>query len=312
MSHYVIRNYRPSDFKDYVQLHVEAERLEPIGRYISPQVLGYSLGQPNSSPEKDLFIAEIAGTVVGYVNIRPELGIGRVVLDGLVHPEHRRRGLAPQLFHKAVHRALGLGARLAHVKISEGNVAAKALLSRLGFRFIRRFLGLKLELSELHPPSTEHLGLSCRYLRRGEEDKLTEIQNRAFAGTWGYNPNTTEEIAYRLSYCSPEDVILVCQGDVPIGFCWTRVNLEQHAATGPSKGIIYMLGVDPHYRGKGVGRCALLAGLSYLKSRGMEVAELTVDGENKVAHALYESVGFSIWSISEWYEKALDQPTRTA
>ena len=67
-----------------------------------------------------------------------------------------------------------------------------------------------------------------------------------------------------------------------------------------------MLGVDPDYRGKGVGKGVLLAGLSYLKSKGLRVAELTVDSRNKVACSLYQSVGFKTWLSSLWYEKVID------
>jgi mycothiol synthase len=67
-----------------------------------------------------------------------------------------------------------------------------------------------------------------------------------------------------------------------------------------------MLGVDPDYRGRGLGRQLLLVGLSYLKSKSLRVAVLTVDSENKAARVLYKSVGFELWKSSLWYEKRLD------
>lgn len=306
-SPYIIRNYRPEDFNNYVQMHVESERLETTGRYISAQALGERLGRPNHLPEQDLFIAEVARKIIGYTDVTLELSIGRVVLDCLVHPEHRRKGLATELSHYALHRARELGARVAHVNILQDNVAAKSLLSKLGFRFVRRFLGLRLRLSQAHLLEVEHT-LMCRHLQHGEEDKLTQLQNRSFANTWGYNRNTVDEIIYRtnLSGCSPKDIILASEEGKPVGYCWTTMSLEENAATGTSKGHIYMLGVDPDYRGQGVGRQLLLAGLSYLKSRGCKVAELTVDSQNRAACVLYESVGFKISSATLWYEKTLD------
>jgi mycothiol synthase len=301
---YVIRNYRPDDFDNYIRLNVEAEKLDPGERCTSPKVLGERLGRPNYHPEQDLFIAEAAGKVIGHIDVTPELAIGRVVLDCLVHPQHRRKGLAKELSYYAIRRARELGAQVAHVNITQDNVAAKNLLSKLGFGPVRRFLELRLQLSKGRLPDVEQTALLCHHLQCGEEDKLAQIQNRSFTDTWGYNPNTTEEILYRvnLSNCSPRDVILASEEDEPIGYCWTTINMEE----GESKGQIYMLGVDPGHRGRGIGKLLLLAGLSYLKSRGVAVAGLTVDSQNRAACALYESVGFKISSTTLWYEKVLD------
>jgi mycothiol synthase len=67
-----------------------------------------------------------------------------------------------------------------------------------------------------------------------------------------------------------------------------------------------MLGVDPDYRGRGIGRMALRAGLSYLKEKGVAVVELTVDSENPAAYSLYESSGFRVLTRSLYYEKPVD------
>jgi mycothiol synthase len=66
-----------------------------------------------------------------------------------------------------------------------------------------------------------------------------------------------------------------------------------------------MLGVDPDYRDRGIGKRVLLAGLSHLKSKGLSIAELTVDCQNKEAYALYQSIGFKVQDNIRWYEKAV-------
>ena len=304
---YTIRHYQPKDFDKYVLLNTEAAKLEPTGRCISPQVIAEHLGRPNYSPEQDLFIAEIAGNVVGYMDIRPELTIGRVILDCWVHPEHRRRGLATRLLNYSTHRAKELGTRVAHVNIMEDNAVAQRVLSRLGFSLVRRFVKLRLDITDVRWSDINRVALGCRYLQRGEEDKLTQIQNRAFAGHWGYNPNTMEEITYRtnLSNCSPEDVVLACDGDKIVGYCWIGIACEG-GATSERRGRIFMLGVDPDYRGKEIGKRVLLAGLARLKSKSLQVAELTVDSENKAACALYKSIGFKVQTSSFWYEKVIN------
>jgi len=304
---YTIRNYNPDDFGSYLRLNLEANKIAPPVSRVSPQYLRERMDMPGYFPGLDLFVAELSGELVGYIGITRELSIGRVVLDCLVHPKYRRKSLATGLYHYAIRHAAGLGAQVAHVHIVENNSPAASLLSKLGFRFVRRFLEQRLLLSGLHLPDTEHTGLLCHHLQRGEEDKLTDIQNYSFTGTWGFSPNTIEEIIYRvnLAGCSPEDVILADEADMTIGYCWTTIALHEEADLSTDKGRICMLGVHPEHQGKGIGRILLSVGLSYLKSKGINVVELTVDSQNAPACALYNSAGFRIASNSLWYEKEL-------
>jgi mycothiol synthase len=185
---------------------------------------------------------------------------------------------------------------------------AKELLARMGFTLVRRFLELRLDLYKRHLQEIGNHPPYYRPLQSGEGESLTQLQNRCFAGSWGYNANTLEEINYRIKLpnCSPEDIILAFDSDKPIGYCWTRINPQKNKAPSEGTGRIYMLGVDPDYQGRGLGRQLLLIGLSYLKSKGLRVVELTVDHENKAARTLYKSVGFKLWTRSLWYEKKLD------
>lgn len=64
-----------------------------------------------------------------------------------------------------------------------------------------------------------------------------------------------------------------------------------------------MLGTDPDYRGRGIGRELLLRGLTYLKSNGVGTVDLSVDSENTIAHALYREIGFEVRTSSLWYER---------
>jgi mycothiol synthase len=300
-----VRNYQAADFHKYVLLQAEVEKLEPTGRCVSMQFIAKQLKRPNCCPEQDLFIAEVDEGVVGYIDIERELAIGRVVLDCKVHPEHRRRGLATELFNNAISRARELGAKAAHVNIGENSVVAAKMLSGLGFSLVRRFLELRLDIGRVDGFGT-HPAIECRCLRPGEEDKLTELQNCAFVGTWGYNPNTVEQITFRInsSTCSRDDIVLTYERDRAIGCCWTGISCEEGI---PSviKGRIHMLGVDPDHRRKGIGRELMVAGLTRLKNRGLRIAELTADSENRAARALYESLGFEVQANTLWYQKVI-------
>ncbi|MFC2038694.1 GNAT family N-acetyltransferase [Chloroflexota bacterium] len=305
-SDYTIRNYHPSDFDSYLLLLREAETQLPIGRPTSPHALNERFSHPGYTPEEDIFVIEKDGELVGYADIMPELSIKRAILYCWIHPDHRLIGLARKLIDCASERAKKPGAEVLHVNISEDNETAVKALSRLGFQYVRRFLNLRLDMNSIEWQGIDRDSLGCRKMAPGEEDKLAIIQNRAFSDHWGYNPNTIEEITYdatRMDH-SQDDIIVSCDGDKFIGYCWTEV--AEGNTPDEGKGQIYMIGSDPDYRGTGAGKRVLLAGLAHLKTRGVPVTELTVDSENEIACALYESTGFEVTSSSLWYEKVIE------
>lgn len=68
-----------------------------------------------------------------------------------------------------------------------------------------------------------------------------------------------------------------------------------------------MIGVVPDFRGKGVSRSILLAGMDYLKSIGVADIGLQVDGSNTPATRLYASVGFEKVGEGHWFELDLER-----
>lgn len=301
---YIIRNYSPEDLDNYLRLQVESEELEPSGGIISARVLSENLGRPNFTPQKDLFVAEYKEILIGCLSVTLEPGIQRAVMNCLVHPLHRRKGIATRLFFSAFERAREAGTKSAEVSVSETNASARGLLNHLGFSFIRYFHEMRLDMNNARLPAARQGAIACRRLKPGEENLLTEIQNRCFADTWGFNPNTTEEIAYRLNMHgrSADDVILTYLDDLPVGYCWTIIDAEANAKKEESKGLIHMLGVDPAFRKQEIGKAVLSNGLKDLKARGIDIVELTVDSENRAACSLYESMGFEVYARIQWYK----------
>jgi mycothiol synthase len=306
-NYFKIRNYRPGDFDNYIQLHMEINKLDRSRRSISKQRLAEDLGHPSFHPENDLFVAEHGGSIIGYAAVFLEAAIKRAILECMIHPLHRKKGIATELIRRAIRHAEAAESEVVQVCVPQINLPARNLASHLGLKFIRHFYELKLDLNNVRLPDVEPREYIIRGLGRDEADKLTHIQNRAFADSWGFNPNTLDEIAYRisLSSCSPENIMMAYLENRPIGYCWTRILIEDKPAAGSMEGEIHMLGVDPDFRKKGIGRTVLLAGLADLKSKGVTIVKLTVNGEDPVALGLYESVGFEVCSRTEWFEKKL-------
>ena len=302
-----IRNYRSGDFEDYLKLHVEINDHDQAGSFISKQYLAEALGHPSFHPDKNLFVAESGGSIIGYASVFLEPGIQRAILECMIHPLHRRNGIATELLREVSRHAGEAGSMRLQACIAQDNIPAKKLASRLGFKFIRYFQELKLDLDAAQLPDLEPSEYIIRSLRPDEVEILTQLQNRAFADSWGFNPNTADEIAYRinLSSCSPKNILIAYLKNRPIGYCWTRIMIEENTKADRLQGEIHMLGVDPEFRKKGIGRSVLLAGLAELDSRGVTIVGLTADGTDAAALGLYKSVGFQVCSRIEWFEKIL-------
>ncbi|MBA3736666.1 MAG: GNAT family N-acetyltransferase [Actinobacteria bacterium] len=78
---------------------------------------------------------------------------------------------------------------------------------------------------------------------------------------------------------------------------------RQREEDAESGGWVSLLGVRPHWRGRGLGESLLLHSLGVFKERGRRRAALNVDVDNTTgALRLYEKVGmepvpaFTIWS----------------
>ncbi|MBN1176326.1 MAG: GNAT family N-acetyltransferase [Dehalococcoidales bacterium] len=301
VSPYNIRSYRTADFNEFVLLFQEAEQREPIGRPNTPQAILAKFSHPTFTVDDDLLIVESDGKIIGFMDMLPELGIKRVIVDCWLKPEHRRNGLGRKLLKLATKRARDLGAGFLHVIIGEENKAAVTILASLGFEKVREYYEMTLDLKEVDGKELMRASRGCRPLGEGEEEMLVDIQRRSFVDHWGYNPDTPETMEYNmsLSHRSPRDIILSCKEDDITGYCWTEV------APG-GQGRIFMIGSDPDYRGRGIGRKLLLAGLANLKNKGVAEVGLTVDSENQAACSLYESVGFVPREGYLWYEKPVN------
>jgi len=298
-----VRSYRQSDFAALLRLRNAAAALAADGQYLAAGTLRDSLERPGYRPEEDLFVAGLAGGVIGYADVNVEMSLGRAVVAVYVDPGHRRRGLGGALFRRAVERARQAGVGLVHVNVNEKNAMAREVLAGHGFVLVRRLVEMAVDVSSL--PGEVAPRYPIRSLHDGEAARLADIQNRSFLGSWGFNPNTVEEIAYSTGggHEARDGVRLAAHGERIIGYCWMLT--ERSEEDDQPRGRVSMIGVDPDYRGQGVGRDLLRAGLAHARDRGLTTVRLTVDAENRTAHNLYVSMGFVDAGFGLWYEKSL-------
>jgi len=299
---YAVRSYCGSDLEAVVRMKVEmANRHAGQGRLAAADARS-RLGRPGYAPEERLFVAESREGIAGYLDMHHEPAIGRVVMECLVVDGHRQRGIARRLFLHALPRARALGAAVAHVVVAESETTGRRVLEKAGFRVVRQQHELQIDLSDVVGPGAD-VGCQIRPLAQGEEGVLCNLQNHCFAGAWGFNPNTPPEVSHALR-SGGDDTVLVAEVDRnTVGYVWT--GREPDDSPYAWRGRIGMIGVEPRYRGQGIGRALLLAALSLLQGKGYRSVTLTVDSENRAARALYASTGFREVGSSLWYEKPL-------
>ena len=260
------------------------------------------LEQPNLNPEEDLFLYEVGGALKAYGLIFPEPSIKRSVLMLKTHSGDRSPEVEDSLIQRALQRATELKADVLHVQAPQDSTLSRLLRDK-GFNHVRAYWTMRWNIREL-PPTAAPEGCSFRsYGRDGDAETLTTIQNAAFGGSWGFAPNTSQEISYRagMSITSHEGIIFLSRGESVCGYCWTYIMGDAKRRVG----TIFMIGIHPSQRRQRLGNPLLSVGLEYLTSQNVDYVELEVDGANSPATRLYLSTGFRKVAEHHWFETSL-------
>jgi mycothiol synthase len=188
--------------------------------------------------------------------------------------------------------------------------SAGALALSLGFERSRVLFQMRRQLTTALPEPVLPAGVRLRAFEPGRDDEeWVRLNARAFAdhpeqGRW-----TLADLHVRLGepWFDPAGFLLaerVADGRL-VGFHWTKVhggrsgNGHGHEPIGE----VYVLGVGPDAAGTGLGTALTLAGLHYLRERGLTRAMLYVDESNAKAVALYRRLGFALWSTDVAYRR---------
>ena len=246
------------------------------------------------------------GSVIGYAHlVPPEVGAPDDDRSGelLIHPAHRRQGLGSDLAAELTSRAAGHGVRVwAH-----GDLPAAAALARsAGFTRVRSLWQLRMSLKDSAIPEPAFpAGVTVRTFRPGEDEVAwLAVNRRAFAhhpeqGSW-----TLDDLRLREeeAWFDPAGFFLAERDGQLAGFHWTKVHADG-GENGAPIGEVYVVGIDPGQQGGGLGRALTLAGLGYLRDRGLADVLLYVDEDNTAAVRMYTALGFTRWSADVMYQK---------
>ena len=241
--------------------------------------------------------------LVGYlhVNTRGDAQ-GRPVVELLVHPEHRERGIGTAMAESLLAE---VSSRPLRIWSHGDHPGAVRLAEKFGFARVRELLKLGLSLSDCPqlPVPSWPSGVRLRTFVPGQDEPdVVAVNSRAFDWHPEQGALTVDDVAATEdeSWFDPEGFFLAIDPeDRLLGFHWTKV----HNLT-PPVGEVYVVGVDPDAQGNGLGKALTLAGLHHLHRAGLSEVILYVEGDNKPALAVYQHLGFDTIEIHAQYELA--------
>lgn len=263
-------------------------------------------------PEADGFpggrhlLGRLDGELVAYLHLDTEGdSFGNQVAELFVHPAHRRSGHGRALAKALVERA---GEKPVRVWAHGDHPAAARIAETEGFRRARELLILHADVASADwPEPVTRQGITLRTFVPGQdEEAMVRVNARAFDWHPEQGALTVDEVraAEAEPWFDPDGFFLAESGGEVVGFHWTKV----HEAVpgrfgGEPAGEVYVVGIDPGAQGGGLGRALTLAGLRYLRERGMGQVILYVEGDNAPALAVYSKLGFTRYSVDVQYAR---------
>jgi len=215
----------------------------------------------------------------------------------------RGRGLGTEILARGEEFARSEGVKKILTGAAEPNAAARALFESRGYREVRRFYEMAIELTE--EPRVPELpdGLVVDELQDGEERAFYDALNEAFADHWEWHPTPFDEwLEKRKGQHHDEHGpvwFVIRDGDELAAVTRNDVQLA-------GGGYVGAIGVRPAWRGKGLAKVLLYRTFAEFWRRGTTRVALDVDTQNETgATHLYERVGMKVETCGVAFEKAL-------
>ncbi|MGI8457798.1 MAG: mycothiol synthase [Propionibacteriaceae bacterium] len=298
---------KPSlDDVEAAQVDAVVDRVEIVDG-VSPLNDDARLALRHHRPATLHLLARVDHRLVGYAQLERCDDAPTVVLG--VDPDHRRQGVGTALVaaaRAATPRPVGFWA-------FHDLAPARALAQRSGLVGVRELLlmGTKLDADVTTP--AEIPGISIRpFVVGADEQSWLTVNARAFADHPEQGRTTLAELQERMAedWFAADDFLLAVRtghqrsaddGAEVVGFHWTK----RHS---PTRGEVYVLGVDPTVESRGLGTALLLSGLHHLHDVGVTEVILYVEAEHERAVRLYAGRGFAVWARDVMYAPPSGSP----
>ena len=279
-----VRALRPEDADPILEAalaSLERGELEGVNRHF----LEESADRLRHEPELGAVAVE-GERVVGWVVPRHD--------DLTVDLPYRRRGHGTRLV--AAGRLLEAAEGHTHLRLwVPHRVDAEGFARAAGLAYHSSLWKLRLDPAAAVAPPAFPDDVVVRWIERGTDDApFTELLNTTFEdhpSPLQVDLATIRRVHGRREF-DPSSILLVAPAGDPgrlIGFCRVGTYAEDD---GRLVGEVKHLGVRREARGRGLGRELVRWGVAACRERGAVDVYLSVEGENRGALGLYESLGF--------------------
>ena len=242
-------------------------------------------------------VIEENNKVIAYAHLDATDLVAGPSVEAVVHPNHRSKGLGSLILKEAI-KVCGDKTRI----WSHGDLpAAQAIAASLNLERLWSNLLMSKTLGEIQPVTSKYPIRT--FIPDFDNQEFLSLNNKVFANYPDQGGWSEDDLKVRLneSWFDEKGFFVAEDKGELIGFCWTKIHgAHTHSHNGEDDdhghealGEIYVLAVNPDYKGQGVGRDLTITGLNYLKHQGLNNVMLYVGVENKLALGLYESLGFT-------------------
>ncbi|ASY13787.1 mycothiol synthase [Candidatus Nanopelagicus hibericus] len=250
-------------------------------------------------------VFESSNQVIAYAHLDTTDLVAGPSVEAVVHPNHRGKGLGALILKEAI-KVCGDKTRI----WSHGDLpAAKAIATSLNLERLWSNLLMSKSLGEIQPVTSKYPIRT--FIPDLDNQAFLSLNNKVFSNYPDQGGWSGDDLKVRLNEAWFEKegfFVAEAKGEL-IGFCWTKIHgAHTHSHSGGDEdhghdalGEIYVLAVNPDYKGQGIGRDLTITGLNYLKYQGLNNVMLYVGVENKPAFNLYKSLGFNEFGSDVMY-----------
>ncbi|SBS73484.1 GCN5-related N-acetyltransferase [uncultured Microbacterium sp.] len=305
-----VTQWRPASLAEIDAMHSVFAAAAPVDHptYTTPrEELEETLELSHVDAARDTLVGFAAdGTPVAVGVAMPHAdrsSVVRTYLDGVVHPDWRRRGIGGAVVQWELARALQQfaesGAALpaeAVMYADERDAGAVVLAERLGLQTERWFTSMVRDSAATLPELPEVDGIQIVPFTPELAEAGRTARNDAFRDHWGSLPTDPERweqfvggpfFRYDLSR-------VALAGDRIVAFSLASVNEDDWETLGASNAYIDLIGVVRDHRRRGLAPLVVSRTLAAIADAGLEKAVLDVDTESPTgANTLYERLGFT-------------------